>query len=292
MVTRAITLSACVAAALFAQEFEVASIRPSAPGFDNQVKAGVHVDGAQLHCSYLSLKDYIRIAYRMKDYQVIGPDWIASARFDIAAKIPEAAPRDKVLEMLRALLSERFQMKMHRESREFPVYALVAAKSGVKLKESPLDAEPAAASGPGESGPRGSVDVTAAGGPGGVNINFGRGSYFAFGNDRIEGKKLTMESFAESLARFADRPIMDMTGLKGNYDFTLQFTPEDYRAMLIRSAINAGVALPPEARHLMENAPGDSLFTSVQQLGLKLEPRKAPLEVLVVDDIRKMPTEN
>jgi len=78
------------------------------------------------------------------------------------------------------------------------------------------------------------------------------------------------------LARFADRPVVDMTELKGNYDFMLEFSPEDFRAMMIRSAIAAG----------------DSLFTALQTLGLKLEPRKAPLEVLVIDHIERALTEN
>jgi uncharacterized protein (TIGR03435 family) len=123
-------------------------------------------------------------------------------------------------------------------------------------------------------------------------MNFGRGSYFNFGNNRLEAKKMTMLNFCDTLARFVDRPIVDMTELKGNYDFTLEFTPEDYRAMLIRSALSAGVTLPPGAERLLEGVSGDSLFAGVQSLGLKLEPRKAPLDVLVIDHVEKTPTEN
>jgi uncharacterized protein (TIGR03435 family) len=97
---------------------------------------------------------------------------------------------------------------------------------------------------------------------------------------------------AEMLARFADRPVVDMTELEGNYDFALEFAPEDFRAMMIRSATAAGVMLPAEAMRALEGASGDSLFTALQTLGLKLEPRKAPLEVLVIDHIEKAPTEN
>src|SRR5205085_1457648 len=101
-------------------------------------------------------------------------------------------------------------------------------------------------------GPKGAVNVAVTGGRGGVNINYGRGSYFAFGDNRLEVKKLTFANLAETLARFVDRPVVDMTETQGNYDFTLQFTQEDYMAMLIRSAIAAGVALPPQALKLLE----------------------------------------
>jgi uncharacterized protein (TIGR03435 family) len=89
-----------------------------------------------------------------------------------------------------------------------------------------------------------------------------------------------------------DRPVVDMTGLTGKYDFTLQFTPEDYLAMTIRSAIVAGVSLPPEALKYLQGAGDESLFSSIETLGLKLDPRKTPLEVLVVDQIDKTPTAN
>src|SRR5262249_6061878 len=136
------------------------------------------------------------------------------------------------------------------------------------------------------------VQVTATGGPGGTTVRLGPGSYFSFANNKFEGKKLTMSGLAETLGRFTDRPIVDMTELKGNYDFTLEFTAEDYRAMLIRSAIAAGVALPPEALRALEVSSGDSLLAAVQMLGLKLEPRKAPVDVLVIDHVEKTPTEN
>src|ERR1700712_5003650 len=99
-------------------EFEVASIKPSAPPGQGQVNVGVHIDGARLSCTYLSLKDYIRMAYRMKDHQIIGPDFLASDRFDIAATLPSAEARDKVPEMLQTLLADRFHLTFHRDSKE------------------------------------------------------------------------------------------------------------------------------------------------------------------------------
>jgi uncharacterized protein (TIGR03435 family) len=101
-----------------------------------------------------------------------------------------------------------------------------------------------------------------------------------------------MPSFAEGLRRFMDRPVIDQTGLTKAYDFTLTFTPEDYNAMMIRSALSAGVVLPPQALRALDYSSGDSLFSAVEALGLKLDRRKAPLEVVVVDQMEKTPTEN
>jgi uncharacterized protein (TIGR03435 family) len=120
----------------------------------------------------------------------------------------------------------------------------------------------------------------------------GHGSFFNFSDNKLIGKKLTMAQFAATLERFMDRPVIDLTGLAPSYDFTLDFTPEDYRAMQIRSAIAAGVVLPPQAMKLLEENSGDSLFSAIAALGLKLDTRKAPIEVLVVDEILKTPTEN
>jgi uncharacterized protein (TIGR03435 family) len=296
-VTYRVFLAALLSAAAFAQtvparvEFEVASIRPATQPTEPQVNVGVRIDGVQVHCTYLSLKDYIRLAYRVKDYQVTGPDWIAAERFDISAKLPEGGNREQVPEMLQALLKDRFQVEMHRDKKEFPVYALVVAKGGLKLKESPLDAESSGASGPADAG-KAPINVTATGGRGGTSINFGRGSGFSFGDNKFEARKLTMARLAETLARFEDRPVVDMTQVEGTYDFTLQFTPEDYMAMLIRSAVAAGVALPPAALKMLENSSGDSLIAALQTVGLKLETRKAPLEVLVIDRAQKAPTAN
>jgi len=268
-------------------EFEVSSIKPSSPPPVGQVNVGVHIDGAQVHYSYFSLKDYIRSAYQVKDFQVSGPAWLASERFEIAAKLPEGAAREQVPAMLRALLEDRFQLKLHRESKEFPVYALVLGKTPLKLKESPLDED-----GANPEGGRGAINVTATGGRGGTRIDYGRGSYFSMADNRFEIRKLTMANLADMLARFVDHPVVDMTGLKGNYDCALEFTPDDFRAMMIRAAISAGVTLPPEAMRALEGVSDVSLFTALQAQGLKLESRKAPLDVLVIDHVERTPTSN
>ncbi len=267
-------------------QFEVASVKPSAPDAPEQVRIGVHIDGARFSCNYFSLRDYIRLAYRVKDYQIVSPEWMATERYDIAATLPPGgASQERIADMMKALLIDRFQLKLHHETKEFPVYALVLAKGGTKLKESPLEAE---ADGPAKP----AVDVAVSGSRNGVAINLGRGAYFNFADNKIDAKKLTMAYFAEVLARFVDRPVVDMTGLTGTYDVLLNFTEEDYRAMLIRSAINAGVVLPPQARQAMEAASGDSIASAMRAAGLKLEARKSPMDVLAIDHAEKTPSAN
>jgi hypothetical protein len=187
---------------LFGQDrprFEVASIRPSSEQV-NAVNIGLRQTGSQVRITAMSLKDYIGLAYTVIPQQISGPEWIAQLRFDVAATIPEGAgAAEKVPEMMQGLLADRFQLKIHRESREFQVYAL------------------------------------------------GGGASFVLGNNKLEARKLTMAQFADLLTRFYDRPIIDATGLKGRYDVTLDVAPEDYMGMMIRSAVGAGIPLPPQA---------------------------------------------
>ena len=281
---------ACVAvwgqtAAPATLEFEVASIRPSGPLVPGELSIGLHIDGAQIRGRFFSLKDYLGMAYKLKNYQITGPDWIASDRFDITAKLPDGATKAQVPDMLESLLISRFQIKMHRETKPFPVYGLVVAKGGLKMEALKADGDSDGDTGKG-------VDVTASGARGGVSVNLGKGSSFSMVNDKVVAKKLTMTAFADLLARFEDRPVIDMTDVKGSYDLTLEFNPEDFRNMMIRSAIAAGVSLPPEALRLLDGASDSGLETALQTVGLKLEPRKAPIEMLVVDHAEKAPTEN
>jgi uncharacterized protein (TIGR03435 family) len=271
---------------MFGQTFEVASIRPSGPPSGDHMSVGIHIDGARISCTYFSLKDYITAAYAVKIYQVVGPDWIGGERFDIAATLPAGAKQEQVPDMLKALLADRFGMKFHRETRDFPVYGLVAAKGGLKMQESAPDPDDPT------DKPKAATNVTGTGGRGGVHLDYGHGSFFTMADNKFTARKLPMSSFAEVLARFEDRPVVDMTERNGSYDFDLEFTPEDYMAMLIRSAIAAGVTMPPEALRMLSGSSGDSLLNALQRLGLKLETRKAPLEVLVIDRIEKAPIEN
>ena len=264
-------------------EFEVATIRPSAQGLQEGVTAGVRIDGAQFRATTLTLKDYIGMAYRVKLYQISGPDWIASDRFDIAATLPPGAA-NQVPEMMQHLLEERFQIKIHHDKKDFPVYVLEVAKGGLKMQES--------APVPNAEDAKASLTIAGSGSAQGISVNLGRGSSYSFANNKFEAKRVTMATLAATLERFLDRPIVDMTDLTGTYDLSLPVTDEDYRIMLIRAGLNAGVALPPQALRLLDGASTPSLFEAMQNLGLKLDARKAPLDTIVVDDSRKTPTEN
>src|SRR5215468_3784109 len=280
------------AAALSAQNtarpaFEVASIRPSAGAPPQGVAVGVRIDGAQLRTAYLTVKDYIGMAYRVKLYQISGPDWIGTDRFDVAATLPEGTLPAQIPSMMETLLEDRFQLKLHREKKEFPIYALEIAKGGLKMTEAPRLAELENAD------PRAPQEFTGGGSNQGVSINLGPGSSVSFSNNKFEAKRLTMPSLAGTLERFLDRPILDMTDLKGSYDFSIDVTADDYRAMLIRSAVVAGVVLPPDVLRLLDNASSpESLFDGLTKLGLRLEPRRAPLDVVVIDGAIRTPTEN
>jgi len=289
--TARVCLVVAGAAAAFAQnpprpEFEVATIRPSAEQPAGTGSAGVRIDGAQVRFVGLSLKDYIGSAYRVKLYQISGPDWIGSERFDVAATLPAGSQTSQISEMLQHLLAERFQVKFHREKKDFPVYVLEVAKDGLKMQESAPDPNAA------KEDARAPETFTGTGSSQGISVNLGRGSSYTFSNNKFVAKGLTMEYLVGSLERFLDRPIVDMTNLRGRYDFVLNLTEEDYRTMLIQSAVAAGVVLPPQALRLLDGASPVSLFDAMQKVGLKLDARKAPLDLLVIDEARKTPTDN
>ena len=289
--TKRLLLWAFAGAAVFSQsatrpEFEVATIRPSAPTPSETVTAGIRIDGAQVRWASLTLKDYIAAAYRVRRYQISGPDWTSSDRFDIAATLPPGSSPSQSPEMMQRLLEERFQLKMHREQKDFPVYMLEIAKGGLKMQESAPDPNAANAD---ANAP---VNITGSGSGQGISINLGRGSSYTFSNNKFDAKRLTMAALAANLERFMDRPVVDKTDLKGSYDFSLDVTDEDYRAMLIRAAVTAGVVLPPPALRLLDGASLPSLFDALQKVGLRLDALKAPLEVLVIDAARKTPTDN
>lgn len=267
------------------QEFEVAAIKPSAQDAQAQSTAGLHIDGSMVRYTGLSLKLYLGMAHGLKNYQISAPDWMASERWDITAKLPEGSDTRQIPEMLQTLLRGRFQLKMHRETKDLPVYGLIV-KGESKLKESL--AEPAAVNEPS----RRNVNAAPTASGTGTVVTYGAGSYFTLGDNKFEGKKLPMPIVAEALARFADRPVVDFTELKGSYDFTMEFSPDDFRAMMVRAAIAQGALLSPEVLKLVDASSGDTLFNAVEKLGLKLEPRKAPIEMLMIDQALRTPTGN
>ena len=251
--------------------FEVASIKPAAPSPMNQIRSSMNADGAVLRYTNVSVKDVIRAAYRVKDFQIEGPDWLDSTRFDILAALPAGASQSEIPEMLKTLLADRFGLSLHRETKPHAIYALVVAKGGPRLK--PAE-NPVAGSGT----PRGSITMQMD--PSGMHL---------------KAASATLASLGEMISRFCDRPIVDMTGIQGQYDFDLVFTPENLRGM--PPGMRAPMGPPPEGGAVGfmpgESADGPgSIIDSVDRYGLKLEPRKAPMEVLVVDRIEKTPTEN
>ena len=183
----------------------------------------------------------IQEAYGVKRYQLSGgPAWLHADLFDIEAKAEGDPSRDQMMDMLQTLLADRFQLKVHRETREDNVYALVVAKGGPKLtpstadkfrialhRNTPVDQE--------------GVDYT------------------------IAGQKATAGQIAERLGdMLLGRPVLDRTGIKGEFDFKVRYATDDN----------------PDT--------GPSIFAAVQeQLGLKLEAAKGPIEILVIDQAEK-----
>jgi uncharacterized protein (TIGR03435 family) len=267
-------------------EFEVASVKP-APALDTSraVSFGRQIDGAQVRFTQTSLRDLIRIAWAVRDYQIEAPSWLASARFNVSAKLPDAHTQKQVPEMLQALLADRFDLKVHRASKDLPVYALVVRGAALKIKESPREqTDDQRVNIPEE------VKLAGGGGRGGI-VDYGGGSYFALPHYRMEVRKLRMDLLAALLGSLTDRLVVDETGLSGRYDFDLELTESDYDAMMIRAAIAIGEAQSPKDLQQLGDA-GDPLPRALRRLGLDLKPGKGRVEILVVDDVRKDPTEN
>jgi uncharacterized protein (TIGR03435 family) len=269
-------------AALSQDTFEVASVkrsvdpaaglaRPVGPAGGPRVSAGWSggpgTDSpGQLIGRSVSLKSILLRAWSVKNYQVVAPAWLDSERYDIAAKVPPGATREQIPPMLRNLLAERFKLTVHRSTKELPVYALVVAKGGPRLKE----AEPGAgAAEPNQPMPR---ITTGADGfpefPPGFKRNFIL-STPEFVKEWARNQ--SMEHLAGFLTGLVERPVLDMTGLQGEYEYTLSF----------RTGSDAA------------ESPGPGLFAALQsQLGLKLDARKAPVEMLIVDHVERTPTGN
>src|SRR5262245_20660948 len=276
-----------------APQFEVASVKQNRSG-ENRVMIGVQ-PGGRFTATNVTLRMLIRNAYQPQDFQITGgPSWLADDHFDIVAKAeagdgmgdpfradPNGQPSRGQL-MIRALLADRFKLVVHNESKEMPIYALVVARSdgklGPQLKTSTVDcaALRAAARGRGPLPPPPDPSGRGAAPPP-CGIRIGPGNLAVGGSP--------MERVANSLSMFAGRIVFDKTGLTGNYDFTLTWTPDQVANR------------PPGAPPGPDGAPpidpnGPSLFTAVQeQLGLKLDSQRGPVTLLVIDRAEH-PTEN
>jgi len=316
-----LALTAIAAFGQIKPAFEVATVKPAAPldmakmaaaiQAGQAPRVGPHVDGSRAEYIYVDLKTLISIAYKVKVYQVTGPDWIGTTRFDILAKMPDGASKDDVPAMMQALLEDRFKMTVHRSSAEHPVLALVVGKGGPKLKES--DTAPAALDETSPlkegqmtmEGPDGPMRMTVGKG-GAAEVDMGAKGKIAYKVDpatmtmHMDASMMTMGGLADMLTQFSQMgggggsQIVDMTGLKGYYQATIDFSMADLMRMMRASGmdipgaavalLDAGVASDPDGK--------SSLLEAVQSLGLKLESRKAVVEQVIVDHVEKTPTEN
>jgi uncharacterized protein (TIGR03435 family) len=283
--------------------FEVASIKPSSPPdqakvMSGQFRVGMSVDGARVDLRFMSLADLVRTAYKIKPHQLVMPDWMKGVamdgRWDIQATLPQGTNKDQVPEMLQALLAERFKLKVHKDNKEQPVYGLVVAKGGPKMKPAPAEEAPKEDE---PKTPSNAVSVRQEAGGMVVKTGEGGAMKMTMGPNmtmHMESEKVTMEKFADMVSGFVDKPVVDMTELKGNWQIALDLTMEDMRA----AAAKAGMAIPAMppagggAPGAASDPAGPGIFSSIQQLGLKLEQKKAPVDTIIVDSAEKKPTEN
>ncbi|HEX5227109.1 MAG TPA: TIGR03435 family protein [Bryobacteraceae bacterium] len=302
--------------------FEVASVKPAGPLnpqaiMQGKVSVGMKVDGAICRIASFSLRDLIRTAYEVKDYQISGVDSLgnplSAERFDIQATLPEGATEKQVPQMLQALLADRFKLVVHRESREQSVYALVVAKGGPKLQ--PAEADPAQETSkdttPASSDPKkgetvlgqGDNQIRISG-----NMRDGKGIVvkgarmgamhvaMVDGKMHLEAERMTMATLADTATSFVGKPVVDMTELKGEYKVTLDLSMDDLKNVARGAGFGAmmagGAAASDPSPAQASDPTGSTIFVSIQQMGLKLEQRKAPLPFLVVDHFKKSPTEN
>ncbi len=241
--------------------YDVASIKPGKPGEGSMLL--FRLDG--LTANRMTLKALIREAYGIENDQILGaPTWLNTQSYDIEAKVDgaDAAALERLSEdqrklMFQSFLGERFQLKVHRETKELSILALVVAKNGPKLREAkPGDTYPEGIKGPD-------------GKPG------GHAGMMMWGNGRLTGQGISIASMVPPLTQQLGRTVLDKTGLTGRYDVELRWTPDD----------TSTPATGPDSGTAGES-PTPSIFTALQeQLGLKLESRKAPVEVLVIDHV-------
>lgn len=291
MIRATVTLVFLSTAGAFAQQaappqFEVTSIKPSDPN-DRRMMFRMMPGGA-VNLHGITLKALVQQAYDVRDFQVSGgPGWIGADKYDITAKAENASgetppdPRQLSEEQrktfqeqtrlrLQALLADRFQLKIHRETKELPVYALVVAKNGPKLKENP-----------------------------GENPGLGKGM-MRMSPGQLVGQQVGMAFLVQSLAQMVSRTVLDQTGLRGIYDFELNFASDQGRGAVFGGGPGDGPPPPPPpgaGPGLIKEPPpadpnGPTIFTALQeQLGLKLESHKGPVEIIVIDHVEK-PSEN
>jgi uncharacterized protein (TIGR03435 family) len=291
--------SAAAQHAQASKSFEVASIKPSAPAANGMFMVRIETSpGGRWTASGITVSMLIQQAFDVREYQISGaPGWLTTERYDIVAKAETPdLDRETLKVLLQSLLAERFNLKTHRETKELPIYELVIGKDGHKLHKSEIqpDAQPDAR--PPDpvktaQGAPGAVRVGgAAGSSGGVGVGAGGGAppkgaaMIRMGRGQLNAQSVPVTAIVQMLAQQLGRPVIDKTDIKGNYDFDLQWTPDETQ----RGGGFGGLERPATDNPLPADTSGPSLFTAVQeQLGLKLEASKGPVETLVIDHVEK-----
>jgi uncharacterized protein (TIGR03435 family) len=287
--------------------FEVASVKPAVPPANGRMFTMVRggpgsPDPGQITYSNMAMKFLLTLAYDVKQYQVIGPDWLDSERYDIVAKVPAGTTKEQARVMLQNLLAERFHLKLHHEAKEMKMEELLVAKNGPKLKASTEDPDAGMQQGPPPGPPKmddkGFPDLEKPGliimmrmGPGGSLVG------------HMTAKAQPIARLAGMLSNEMKHPVVDKTGLTGNYDFKLEYAPEGLPGGGMPmpppgmgpgpgAGPGGGVGNPGAAAETPSD-PAPTLAAALQgQLGLRLESKKGPVDVLVVDSADKVPTEN
>lgn len=265
--------------------FEVASVKASPPpdgsGMISGMRGGPGTDDpTRVVMQNLEFFNLVTLAYEVKPFQVSGLERNNALRFTITAKVPAGATPEEFKLMLQNLLAERFQLKVHHEMRDLPTYELVVGKNGPKFKVSA--GEPPKPTNPPSGPPKLDSDGYPIVPPGTMRPALVNGSPRV----RLNAANESMASFVERLTRLTSRPVVDATGLKEKYDFILSFSPE-------RFTVESPAGQRTEVSTDTTPDAGPSLATAIQeQLGLKLEPKKTPTDVVVVDHYQKVPTEN
>ena len=240
-------------------------------------------DISRFTATNVSAKSLIQFAYDVRNFQLSGgPSWIDTEKFDVDGKVedslaqqlralPQTEQQNQVRKMLQALLVERFKLKIRHETKDLPIFALVVAKSGPKLHEVP------------PPDPQTSAPVPDLPHPGAPDLPPGEVEFFIFtdGKAMFSAKAATIANLARMLAVPTGRHVDDRTALHGAYDFNLSYTMDSSLGTVYLRTPDA----PPQPA-------GTSIFTAVQeQLGLKLESAKGPVDTIVIDDIQE-PTPN
>ena len=264
-------------------EFEVASVKPYVPppGGLKPPAGPDSTDPGRLRYVNQSLKDLVMTAYGVKRYQISGPGWLDTQKFEVLAKVPEGATKEQVRGMLRNLLAERFQLVAHREMKDLPVFALLVGKAGPKMKVSsdePADTPDSLPTGQPGAPIAGKIKMSPDGCPDFPGLRLSSRLIFMNGRGCLTAVQLTIGELAGMLSDRFDRPVVDMTGLTAKYDFTLHFDP---------SGVVGTMTAPPG------DDPLPDVFVAVQQqLGLRLEPQKRMIDLVVIDHAEKTPAEN